>query len=195
MKRKSLLYKLIIINAIILGFILHFLAFALSLWFKGNFFDEKKTLFQDTGSYLSRAVKYHNKSEIDLRIEELQGITDMASISIGANISIVSQDNEKYISSNNEKNDINLIVSEDKIELLKQGKYVEYVGNYYTYLYPVIDGEHFEGYIIMTSPLSEINSKLNKIYLIIWVDSICTILFSIIISLFFASFSAPPSFT
>ena len=70
MKRKSLLYKLIIINAIILGFILHFLAFALSLWFKGNFFDEKKTLFQDTGSYLSRAVKYHNKSEIDLRIEE-----------------------------------------------------------------------------------------------------------------------------
>ena len=193
MKRKSLLYKLIIINAIILGFILHFLAFALSLWFKGNFFDEKKTLFQDTGSYLSRAVKYHNKSEIDLRIEELQGITDMASISIGANISIVSQDNEKYISSNNEKNDINFIVSEDKIELLKQGKYVEYVGNYYTYLYPVIDGEHFEGYIIMTSPLSEINSKLNKIYLIIWVASICTILFSIIIlSLFAKTFLINP---
>ena len=101
MKKRSLLYKLIIINGIILGFILHFLAFILSLWFKGNFFDEKKTMFEDTGNYLSRAVKYYNDLSSDLEIKELQGITDMASISIDANIVIVNENNDKYISSNN----------------------------------------------------------------------------------------------
>ena len=71
MKKRSLLYKLIIINGIILGFILHFLAFILSLWFKGNFFDEKKTMFEDTGNYLSRAVKYYNDlSEKDKTVFE-----------------------------------------------------------------------------------------------------------------------------
>ena len=194
MKRKSLLYKLIIINAIILGFILHFLAFALSLWFKGNFFDEKKTLFENTGSYLSEAVIFYNKDKSEVRFKKLQDVTGMASISVDANIVIVDENNIKYISSNNKKNNDNIIVSEDNIKLLKQGKYIEYINNYYyTYLYPVIDSEKFEGYIMMTSPLSEINSKLNKIYLIIWTSSICTILFSIIvISLFTKTFIINP---
>ena len=193
MKKRSLLYKLIIINGIILGFILHFLAFILSLWFKGNFFDEKKTMFEDTGNYLSRAVKYYNDLSSDLEIKELQGITDMASISIDANIVIVNENNDKYISSNNEKNNTNFIVSEENIKLLRQGRYVEYINDYYTYLYPMVDNGTFEGYIIMTSPLAEINSKLNKIYLIIWIASICTILFLIILlSLFAKTFLINP---
>ena len=194
MKRKSLLYKLIIINAIILGFILHFLAFALSLWFKGNFFDEKKTLFENTGSYLSEEVSFYNKDKSEVRLKKLKDVTGMAGISIDANIVIVDENNIKSISSNNKKNSDNIIVSEDNIKLLKQGKYIEYINNYYyTYLYPVIDSEKFEGYIMMTSPLSEINSKLNKIYLIIWGSSICTILFSIIvISLFTKTFIINP---
>lgn len=193
MKRKSLLYKLIIINGIILGFILHFLAFALSLWFKGNFFDDKKTSFENTGSYLARVVEYYNGKKTDFELEYLRRITEMSSISIDANIVVVDENNYKYLSSGNmEKND-NLIVSKDNIDLLKQGKYVEYVGNYYTYLYPVIHQGTFEGYIIMTSPLKEINSKLNKVYLIIWIGSICTVLFSIIVlSLFAKTFLINP---
>ena len=193
MIRKSLLYKLIIINGIILGCILLILAFILSLWFKGNFFYEKKTMFEDTGNYLSRVVEYHNEPESDLRIGEIQQITDMASIAIDANIIIVNENNYKYISSNNEKNNENLIVPEENIKLLKEGKYVEYINDYYTYLYPVTYNEDFQGYIIMTTPLSEINTKLNKIYLIIWIASICTILFSIlIISLLAKTFLIDP---
>lgn len=63
MKRRGLLYKLIIINGIILGFILHFLAFALSLWFKGNFFNDKRTLFKNTGSYLAKSVEYYYENK------------------------------------------------------------------------------------------------------------------------------------
>ena len=193
MKRKSLLYKLIIINAIILGFILHFLAFVLSLWYKGNFFDEKRTLFENTGSHLAKAVSYYNNEKSDYKLNELHTITEMASISVDADIVIVDQDNNRYISSINEKTNNNIIISEDNVEILRQGKYVDYINNYYTYLYPIIDSGEFEGYIIMISPLIEINSKLNKIYLIIWISSICTVLFSIIVlSLFTKTFLINP---
>ena len=193
MKRKGLLYKLIIINAIILGFILHFLAFVLSLWFKGNYFQEKKTVFENTGSYIAGVMDYYNKKKEDAKYNEFQNIINMASISADANIVIMNKDSQKYIASTTEKINDNIIVSEDNIELLKQGKYVEYVNNYYTYLYPIIISDQFEGYIMMTSPLEEINVKLNKIYLIIWVLAICTILFSIIVlSLFTRTFLINP---
>lgn len=193
MIRKSLLFKLIVINGIILGFILHFLAFALSLWFKQNFFDEKKTIFENTGDYLSEAVEYYNKPSLNLESMKLQGIIDMASISIDADIVIIDEKNNKYISSDKDKINEYPVVSEDNIKLLEEGQYVECINDYYTYLYPVIDGDNFEGYIIMTCPLAEINSKLNKIYMIIWMASICTILFSIVIlSLFAKTFLINP---
>lgn len=192
MKRKGLLYKLIIINSIILGFILHFLAFVLSLWFKGNYFQEKKTVFENTGNYLAESME-HYKQESKAKYNELQNVINMASIAADANIVIVDENNKKYISATIEKNNDNIIVSEDNIELLRQGKYVEYINNYYTYLYPIINSDNFEGYIIMTSPLEEINVKLNKIYLIIWILSICTILFSILaVSLFTKTFLINP---
>lgn len=193
MKRKGLLYKLIIINAIILGFILHFLAFVLSLWFKGNYFQEKKAVFENTGSYIAGVMDYYNKKKEDAKYNEFQNVINMASIASDANIAIINENNERYISSNTEKINDSIIVSQDNIEILKQGKYVEYVNNYYTYLYPVVISDKFEGYIMMTSPLEEINVKLNKIYLIIWALSICTILFSIIVlSLFTKTFLINP---
>lgn len=193
MKRKGLLYKLIIINAIILGFTLHFLAFILSLWYKGNFFEEKKTVFENTGNYLAESIEYYNKNQNDSKFAELQNVINIASITNDANIVIVDENNKKYIASTTEKNNDNIIVSEANIKILRQGNYVEYVNNYYTYLYPIIDSGKFEGYIMMTSPLAEINSKLNKIYLIIWILSICTILFSILIlSLFTKTFLINP---
>lgn len=193
MKRRGLLYKLIIINGIILGFILHFLAFALSLWFKGNFFNDKRTLFKNTGSYLAKSVEYYYENKDNFSIDSLNQIIKMASISIDANIAIVDENNYKYILSSNENNNDNLVISNENMKLLKQGEYVEYVGSYYTYLYPIINQDEFEGYIIMTSPLEEINSKLKKVYLIIWIGSISTILFSIIVlSLFSKTFLIDP---
>ena len=54
--RKSLLFKLIIVNAIILGFVLNFLALTLAIWFRGNFFNEKRTQFKKIGEYISRTI-------------------------------------------------------------------------------------------------------------------------------------------
>lgn len=193
MKRRGLLYKLIIINGIILGFILHFLAFALSLWFKGNFFNDKRTLFENTGSYLAKSVEYYYENKNNFPIESLNQIVKMASISIDANIIIVDENNYKYILSSNGNNNDTLVVSNENMKLLKQGKYVEYFGSYYTYLYPIINQGEFEGYIIMTSPLEDIDSKLKKVYLIIWIGSISTVLFSIIVlSLFSKTFLIDP---
>ena len=188
MKKKSLLYKMIIINGLILGFIMHFLAFALCLWFKNNFFDEKRTMFESTASELANVIKRQNEFELFFEIKRIQSASDMAIASTNANIMVFDENNIEYITSNSQINDKNLYVSEDNINLLKKGQCIEYIGKCYTYLYPVIDGEKYEGYILMTGELSEINSKLNKIYIIIWVASIGTILCAMITISFFAKF-------
>lgn len=181
--RKSLLFKLIIVNAIILGFVLNFLALTLAIWFRGNFFNEKRTQFKKIGEYISRTIDVSNAEHTEVR-KELQDVIDMASISINAEIHVINKSDEVYLSSDDNTYS-KLNISEENINKIRRGEFVEYINNSYTYIYSVMDDDDFLGYVVMTSPLSIINKQLNKIYLIIWISSICTMIFSIaILSLF-----------
>lgn len=187
--RKSLLYKLIIVNAIILGFVLNFLALTLAVWFRGNFFEEKRTQFQNTGQYISKTVDL-NKDENSVSKAELQSAIDIASVSVNAQIAVMNKNNEVvYISSNISGNDLKkscVDISAENMDALRNGEYVEYINDSYTYIYSIMEENNFLGYIAMTSPLSIINGQLHKIYLIIWISSICTMIFSIVVLALFA---------
>lgn len=186
--RKSLLYKLIIVNAIILGFVLNFLALTLSFWFRGNFFEEKRTQFQNTGKYISKTVNLYEQNIISK--DELQSAMDIASVSVNAQITVMTKDNEVVYPLSNingdnlEESCIN--ISKQNMDILENGQYVEYINNSYTYIDSIMNEDEFFGYIVMISPLSIITGQLNKIYLIIWISSICTMIFSIAVIAFFA---------
>ena len=140
--RKSLLYKLIIVNAIILGFVLNFLALTLAVWFRGNFFEEKRTKFQNTGQYISKTVDL-NKDENDISKAEVQSAMDIASVSVNAQIAVMNKNNEvMYVSSNIDGNDIKksyVDISDENMDMLKSGKCVEYINDSYTYIYSIVD--------------------------------------------------------
>ena len=148
--RKSLLYKLIIVNAIILGFVLNFLALTLAVWFRGNFFEEKRTQFQNTGQYISKTVDL-NKDENSVSKAELQSAIDIASVSVNAQIAVMNKNNEVvYISSNISGNDLKkscVDISAENMDALRNGEYVEYINDSYTYIYSIMEEDNFLGYI------------------------------------------------
>ena len=116
--RKSLLFKLIIVNAIILGFVLNFLALTLAIWFRGNFFNEKRTQFKKIGEYISRTIDVSNAEHTEVR-KELQDVIDMASISINAEIHVINKSGEVYLSSDDNTYS-KLNISEENITILKE---------------------------------------------------------------------------
>lgn len=188
MKKASLLYKLIITFTVILGFGLISLASALSIWFKSNYFSEKKVQFERNGVYISEIAKLYEVKRSEMPIDKLQAIVDFSSIIIDGDIFIGDNTNCIYMRSqvkgeNRTLPKIN--IPEKYTEMLKEGKRIEVIDNHYTFIYPIKENDNFKGYIIMTTPLSIINNKLHKIYLIVWISAFFTMIFSsVVISLF-----------
>lgn len=185
MKRGSLFSKLILTFTVILGMVLVFLAWVLSMWFKSNFFTEKRTQFEKCGSYISKTVDSYKNEGREISMDKLQAIVDMSSIAINADILVGDYKGNIYMNSQNKNWDSEFYISEGNIRSLKNGISVEYINNNYIYMYPIEKDSDLDGIIIMTSPLSTINAQLHKIYLIIWISALCTMIFaSAVLSLF-----------
>lgn len=188
MKKTGLLYKLIITFTVILAFGLVSLASSLSIWFKSNYFLEKRDQFERSGTYIAEIAKLYGIGKSQISIDKLQSVIDFSSITIDGDIFIGNDKNSIYMQSQKKGENktlpkINL--SEEYIKKLRAGKHVEVIDNYYTFIYPIIENDTFYGTVIMTTPVLIINSKLNKIYLIIWISSLFTMIFSsLVISLF-----------
>jgi signal transduction histidine kinase len=187
MRRGSLLQKLIMTFIIILTIVLVLLAWMLSIWFKFTYFDEKRTQFKQDGEYISNVIKDYNVEKGHIGFDELQAIVDMSSV--GANASIILSDKYNYIYlyskiKENKSTEENLYISEKNMSILMNGKPVEYIDEHYTYIYPVIDNHDFQGYVIMTTPLSIISKQLYRIYIIVWISALVAMIFaSVVLSL------------
>lgn len=181
MKKTSLLYKLIITFTVILTFGLISLASALSIWFKSNYFLEKREQFEKSGTYIAEVAKlYQNKKE-EKPFDKLQSAIDFSSITINGEIFIGKDINSIYMQSQKKgesKTLPKIKLPEGYIERLKAGKHIQVIDDNYTFIYPIIENDTFYGIIIMTTPVSIINNKLNKIYLIIWISSLFTMILS-----------------
>jgi len=181
MRRVSLLQKLIMTFIIILTIVLVLLAWMLSIWFKFTYFDEKRTQFKQDGEYISNIIKSYNVEKDDMEFDKLQAIVDMSSV--GANADIIVSDKFNYIYLYSKIEDNKSIegkpyISEKNMNILISGKPVEYINEHYIYIYPVIYNDEFEGYVIMTTPLSIISKQLYRIYLIVWISALVAMIFA-----------------
>jgi signal transduction histidine kinase len=187
MKRETLLQKLIITFTIILTIVLVSLAWILSMWFRITYFAEKRTQFQQDGEYISKAIKTYNSEKSDIEFGKLQAIVDMSSVGTDADIIISDKLDYIYVYSTIEDNkaiEDKPQISEKDRKLLINGQSVEYINKRYTYIYPIIENDEFEGYVIMTTPLSIISKQLHRIYLIVWISALGAMIFaSVVLSL------------
>ena len=190
MKCGSLLQKLIMTFIIILTIVLVSLAWILSMWFRITYFAEKRTQFEQYVEDISKVTKVYNTEKSDVEFDKLQALVDVSSIGANANIVISDKSDYIYVYSKIENNkttnlynsDVHL--SERNKNLLVSGKPVEYINEHYTYIYPIMESGKFEGYIIMTAPLSIISQQLNRIYLIVWISALGAMIFaSVVLSL------------
>lgn len=195
MKCGSLLQKLIMTFIIILTIVLVSLAWILSMWFRITYFAEKRTQFEQYGEDISKVIKTYNAEKSDVEFDKLQALVDISSV--GANADIIVSDKFDYIymySKVEDNKTINMYNSDVKdrphisgknMNLLISGKSVEYINEHYTYIYPIMESGKYEGYIIMTAPLSIISKQLNRIYLIVWISALGAMIFaSVVLSLF-----------
>ena len=187
MKRETLLQKLIITFTIILTIVLVSLAWILSMWFRITYFAEKRTQFQQDGEYISKAIKTYNAEKSDIEFGKLQAIVNMSSVGTDADIIISDKLDYIYVYSTIEDNkaiEDKPQISEKDRKLLINGQSVEYINKRYTYIYPIIENDEFEGYFIMTTPLSIISKQLHRIYLIVWISALGAMIFaSVVLSL------------
>jgi signal transduction histidine kinase len=175
MKRGSLLQKLIITFTIILTIVLVSLAWILSMWFRSFYFTEKRMQFEHDGEYISKAIKECDFEGDKIELDRLQTIVDMSGVGANAYISVLDKFNLLYIHSKGEDDksiEKNPTISDQDKDLLAGGKPLEYINDYYTYIYPIISKDEFKGYIIMTAPLSTISKQLHKIYVIVWISAL-----------------------
>lgn len=180
MDRSSLLYKIIIAFTSILAVTLISLALALSMWFKVNYFTEKRTLFNQTALLASDIIaKYRNNFyEKSTELNAIKEILDSHTTIINGDLIMVNENNKILWSSQEQITESKVNIKEKDINKLKNGESVEHVNNNYTYIYPIIYEGKFEGALILTSPLYLINEKLHKIYLMIWLSAFTAMLFA-----------------
>jgi len=181
MKCGSLLQKLIMTFIIILTIVLVLLAWMLSIWFKITYFGEKRTQFKQDGEYISNVIKTYDIEKNDIKLDELQAVVDMSSV--GANADIIVCDKFDYIylySKINENKNIEdkPDISEKSMNSLMNGQPVEYINKQFTYIYPIIENDEFQGYVVMTTPLSTISKQLHRIYFIVWISALVAMVFA-----------------
>lgn len=195
MKRKGLIYKLIITFSSILGFILIMVALILSLWFKNFFFEQKKGELDRQSDIVAEFVVSYlngkdNSKEIDL-------MNCMKFVSISSGVDILITDNMGYIYEVSSDEYLsykykNLGIEDDEMDRLKNDELIEYNNGSkidiqsHTYLKPIFQGDYFRGIIVMITSEEGINNGLNLVYQIIWFLAIVAIIIAAIIIYYFA---------
>lgn len=195
MKRKSLVYKLIITFSGILALILISLAIVLSVWFKGYFFNQKKQELDKQSMIISKAVISYLDLKENSRENDLINTINFVSDIMGVDILITDKigyiyevSSEKY----EDKKFTNLGLSEEDMNELRSGESVERGGIdgrrvvSHNYLKPIFQDSYFRGVIVMITPVENIKSGLIVVYKIVWLSALAAILISAIIIYYFA---------
>ncbi len=181
MKCGSLLQKLIMTFIIILTIVLVLLAWMLSIWFKITYFGEKRTQFKQDGEYISNVIKTYDIEKNDIKFDELQAIVDMSSVGANADIIVCDKFDYIYLYSKIDENkniEDKPDISEKNMNSLMDGQPVEYINKQFTYIYPIIENDEFQGYVVMTTPLSTISKQLHRIYFIVWISALVAMVFA-----------------
>ena len=181
MKRKGLVYKLIITFSSILALILITLALVLSLWFKNYFFRQKIQELDRQSKVISDSVLSYLNGKENSKEDELKDCISFIGNSMDVDILITDNIGYVYeVSSDKfiENKYTNIGVSQKNMDKLKSGLAIERGGreimktSSHTYLKPIFQDNYFRGIIVMITPEQSIRSGLNRVYEIVWLSAI-----------------------
>lgn len=195
MKRKGLVYKLIITFSAILALILITLALVLSLWFKNYFFRQKIQELDRQSKVISDSVLSYLNGKENSKEDELKDCISFIGNSMDVDILITDNIGYVYeVSSDKfiENKYTNIGVSQKNMDKLKSGLAIERGGreimktSSHTYLKPIFQDNYFRGIIVMITPEQSIRSGLNRVYEIVWLSAIVAVIVAAIIIYYFA---------
>lgn len=195
MKKKGLVYKLIITFSGILALILITLALVLSLWFKNYFFRQKIQELDRQSKVISDSVLSYLNGKENSKQNELKDCISFVGNSMDVDILITDNIGYVYeVSSDKfiEKKYANIGVSQKNMDKLKSGLAIEHGGREimktspHTYLKPIFQDSYFRGIIVMITSEQSIRSGLKHVYEIVWLSAIVAVIVAAIIIYYFA---------
>ena len=195
MKRKGLVYKLIITFSGILALILITLALVLSLWFKNYFFRQKIQELDRQSKVISDSVLSYLNGKENSKQNELKDCISFVGNSMDVDILITDNIGYVYeVSSDKfiENKYTNIGVSQKNMDKLKSGLAIEHGGREimktspHTYLKPIFQNSYFRGIIVMITSEQSIRSGLKHVYEIVWLSAIVAVIVAAIIIYYFA---------
>lgn len=195
MKRKGLVYKLIITFSGILALILITLALVLSLWFKNYFFRQKIQELDRQSKVISDSVLSYLNGKENSKQNELKDCISFVGNSMDVDILITDNIGYVYeVSSDKfiENKYTNIGVSQKNMDKLKSGLAIEHGGREimktspHTYLKPIFQDSYFRGIIVMITSEQSIRSGLKHVYEIVWLSAIVAVIVAAIIIYYFA---------
>lgn len=196
MKKNSLVSKLVLTFSVIIGISFLIISLLVSRWLNNYVFDQTRESFDKQAHTISKAVilrqnmerdSYELKESIDM-VSNVTGTQIILTDAVGYVINISDSAEEEY------DNILYRKIKIDNIDQLQRGIAVEdrkAVSTHtnikkYVYYKPIISNEVFKGVIIMEIPLSTIKSPLSKIYAIIWITAIISLILCNIIIYYFS---------
>ena len=195
MRRKSLVHKLIITFTSILTFVIVLIAIVLSIWFKDFFFQQKRQELENKTKIIATAAVSHMKLEEPDSLKDLQSIINLISDSIDTDIIITDKMGIAYAVSNDKYDSVKLKkidVSDETMDKLNSGNWIEYPDRTVfgkekcVVLSPIMDGDYFNGIIVMINSEYRIKEAMLHVYKIVWLLALLGSVLSAVIINYFA---------
>ena len=183
MDSHGLLHKIIITFTAILAVALISLALSLSLWFKFNYFTEKRTIFNQVGTLAINLIINYIYDKDENGYKKIEKIISNKNNPIGGDIIITDKEGNILWVSNKElmNKETKINFNEKDVKKLSNGENVEYINSNYTLICPISENNNFFGMTIITSPLSVINERLHKMYIMIWLSAFIAMIFASVV--------------
>ena len=188
-RKKGLFSKLFFSYSLIIAITFILTALVLSLWFRTYYKNERKKQLKSQAQYIIEASKQYFQGEITS--DKVNNILEQIGRYVNTEIVVTDYSGYVFGTSNSINKNIfvgkHLIPSKD-LEELRSLREIELEGTYggafkapvYTYIIPIYD-MGFEGAIIMSTPINEIQEPLNRVSIIIWSSAMLAFLLASII--------------
>ncbi len=195
MIKNSLVSKMIAAFTSIVAIMFIMVATILSFWFENYYFNQRKSQLDMQGdkiaSSATKFLSYGTNISLNRLESEMQIIGDL----ISSDILVADSLGYVYAVSNPKYKDIapnSLVIKE--MDELRFGRTVEKKGVYenivdkpsYIYMKPIFSEGVFKGFILMHTPIDQIKAPIKKVYSIIWVGAIFSVIITSIIIYYFS---------
>lgn len=195
MLKNSLVSKMIVAFTSIIAVIFIVIATILSFWFENYYFNQRKEQLDRQGDRIAQSAVRHLNEGGSFSLSKLENDMQFVGDFLQADILLADSWGYVYAVSNPKYKDIvaNSIDIKEMDEL-RFGRSIEKKGEYskvfdktgYIYMKPIFSNTTFKGVIMMYTPMSEIKAPIKKVYFIIWLGAVLSVIITSIVIYYFS---------